>query len=193
MTCFAHALAIVPFRRPRPCQSAVRMTSTGTAISRRAALVLAAAALALPRPAPPVHARPATAVAERLAGVVRVRDALAELSAPEADAVAGARDLRRTLQTLLRGTDLRADAAAAARRLEAPVRDNVRAHVDSAREYIDLATGYFDAQGSSLSGSQRAFALRALEEALAELDRALEPFGQESVAEARRVLEGTLL
>lgn len=124
-----------------------------------------------------------------------MRDALAELNAPEGAEgaeVAGVRDLRRTLKTLVRGTDIRADAAAAAKSLEAPVREDVRAHVDSAREFIDLATGYFDVQGSALSGSQRAFALRALEEAQVELDRALEPFGRDAVAKARGALEASL-
>lgn len=118
-----------------------------------------------------------------LVGIVRVRDGVAELEEGR-----GSGDVLRVVKLLIRGTDLKADAADAARWLD----DEAKAGgvVDSAkeaREMLDLAVGYFDSRGRP-STSQLKFAGQALTAAREALDSALAAFDPVQVKSAREAL-----
>lgn len=171
------------FTSPAPLRTSARCSSDAprpAKTTRRAALQgLCAAALL---PFLPVHAEQ-RALGTALIGLVRVRDGIAEL-----EAGSGGGDVLRIVKLLLRGSDVRGDAADAARWLDddtaaARVTDGAR----DAREMLDLAVAYYDPRGRP-SVEQLRFAAQALAAAREALDEALKPFGESEVSAAREAL-----
>ncbi len=133
-----------------------------------------------------VSAREKAAVTA-LAGIVRVRDGVAEL-----EAGTGGDDVPRAVRLLVRGSDLRNDSETAARSLNDSERSQVViARAQEAREMLDLATQYYEVRGKKgMAPSQARFAAEALGKARVALNDALAVFDENDVREAQELLAG---
>lgn len=159
-------------------------------ISRRAALSVAAAVLSIqlfPQK-PRARSIPRAPLSTSLVPIVRVRDALGQLSDDVATGTNG--DIRRVIRVVLKGSDLVAAARAAGLWLPRHAAEEGARHAREAYEYLDQVVDYFDATATRQrpQSEQLRFCLMAIDAAARELDIVLALFDPETVAQARTEL-----
>lgn len=179
--------AFAVYAPPAPTRATLNPACCAAKVSRRQILLSATGAAIATLLAPRAVSAGDKAAVTALAGLVRVRDGLAEL-----EAGTGGGDVARAVRLLVRGSDLRADSEAAARSLRNTERSQVvLSRAQEAREMLDLATQYYDSLGKrGMNPAQTRFAAEALEKARVALNDALDVFDTDDVREAQNLLAG---
>lgn len=159
-------------------------------ISRRTTLSLAAALLSVQFFPQKLHARPKpkAPLSTSLVPIVRVRDALGQLSEDVSSGTNG--DLRRIVRVVLKGNDLVGSARAAGLWIPKSTAKEGERHAQEAYEYLDQIVDYFDATATKQrpQSEQLRFCLMAVDAASKELDGFLALFDADVIAQARAAL-----
>lgn len=127
-------------------------------------------------------------LSETLMSVVRVRDGIDEL-ANEIENGATNGDIRRIVETLVKGSAVKKDTEEAALWIGRNGSDAV-SHAQTALEFLDQVSRYFDATGTREKVGPEAlqFSLQALKAAKQELDVVLDLFPNDQISAAREAL-----
>lgn len=181
--CKTYAVTSAYHRYPSTC-------TLTDGISRRTALSLAAAVLAIQLSPTKLQARPVPtgSLSTSLVPVVRVRDALSQLSDDISSSTNG--DIRRVMRIVLKGNDLVGATRAAGLWLPRSAAEEGTRHAREAYEYLDQVVDYFDATATRQKpqSQQLRFCLMAIDAAARELDSVLALFDPETIAQARAAL-----
>lgn len=164
------------------------MASGYRSISRRQAIQLFIATVSAP--IFPALAVPTKPLETSLTSIVLLRDSLISLKETIENGTNS--DVKRTVKTLLLGTNLPTNVKDATQWLPKRDREDVQMHGREAYEYLDQVVKYFDATQSKkrVGSSVTVFSLQAIQAAGGELDAVLAAFDGGVVDAARRRANG---